>query len=71
LIAPLSIQIRRAGVQGGPNFFRRTGWPGKGLTLYRFRWQIELAFKRMKSLAGLAALPAKKPEPHKHGFTHD
>ena len=32
------------------------------LTLYRFRWQIELAFKRMKSLAGLGALPAKKPE---------
>lgn len=32
------------------------------LTLYRFRWQIELAFKRMKSLAGLDQLPAKKPE---------
>jgi hypothetical protein len=32
------------------------------LTLYRFRWQIELAFKRFKSLAGLEALPAKKPE---------
>jgi hypothetical protein len=32
------------------------------LTLYRFRWQIELAFKRFKSLAGLDALPAKKPE---------
>ena len=32
------------------------------LALYRFRWQIELAFKRMKSLAGLDALPAKKPE---------
>src|ERR1700738_2133924 len=32
------------------------------LALYRFRWQIELAFKRMKSLAGLAQLPAKKPE---------
>lgn len=32
------------------------------LALYRFRWQIELAFKRMKSLAGLATLPAKKPE---------
>ena len=32
------------------------------LALYRFRWQIELAFKRMKSLAGLAALPAKRPE---------
>jgi len=32
------------------------------LTLYRFRWQIELAIKRMKSLAGLAGLPAKNPE---------
>ncbi len=32
------------------------------LGLYRFRWQIELAIKRMKSLAGLAGLPAKKPE---------
>lgn len=31
------------------------------LALYRFRWQIELAFKRMKSLAGLDELPAKKP----------
>lgn len=32
------------------------------LALYRFRWQLELAFKRMKSLAGLDALAAKKPE---------
>jgi len=32
------------------------------LALYRLRWQIELAFKRMKSLAGLNALPAKSPE---------
>jgi hypothetical protein len=32
------------------------------LTLYRFRWQIELAFKRMKSLAGLDDLPAKNPD---------
>jgi Transposase DDE domain len=32
------------------------------LALYRFRWQIELAFKRMKSLAGIDELPAKKPE---------
>ena len=32
------------------------------LALYRFRWQIELAFKRMKSIAGLDELPAKKPE---------
>lgn len=31
------------------------------LALYRLRWQIELAFKRMKSLAGLDTLPAKKP----------
>lgn len=32
------------------------------LALYRFRWQIELAFKRMKSLAGLDELAAKKPQ---------
>lgn len=31
------------------------------LALYRFRWQIELAFKRMKSLAGLDQLPARTP----------
>lgn len=30
--------------------------------LYRMRWQIELAFKRFKSLAGLDALPAKHPD---------
>jgi hypothetical protein len=32
------------------------------LAIYRFRWQIELAFKRMKSLADLDELAAKKPE---------
>jgi hypothetical protein len=32
------------------------------LVIYRFRWQIELAFKRMKSIAGLDELAAKKPE---------
>ena len=32
------------------------------LALYRCRWQLELAFKRMKSLAGLDQLAAKKPE---------
>jgi hypothetical protein len=32
------------------------------LAIYRFRWQLELAFKRMKSLAGLDELAAKKPE---------
>jgi hypothetical protein len=36
--------------------------PTNILALYRFRWQIELAFKRFKSLAGLDMLPAKKPE---------
>lgn len=30
--------------------------------LYRLRWQIELAFKRYKSLAGLDELAAKTPE---------
>ena len=32
------------------------------LALYRLRWQIELAFKRMKSLAHLDQLPAKNPD---------
>jgi hypothetical protein len=36
--------------------------PADILALYRFRWQIEIAFKRFKSLAGLDMLPAKKPE---------
>ena len=36
--------------------------PADILALYRFRWQIELAFKRFKSLAGLDRLPAKKPK---------
>jgi Transposase DDE domain len=31
------------------------------LAIYRFRWQIELAFKRMKSLAGLDELAARDP----------
>jgi hypothetical protein len=31
------------------------------LAIYRLRWQIELAFKRMKSLAGLDELAAKEP----------
>jgi hypothetical protein len=36
--------------------------PADILAIYRFRWQIELAFKRFKSLAGLDMLPAKQPE---------
>jgi hypothetical protein len=31
------------------------------LELYRMRWQIELAFKRMKSILGLGHLPKKDP----------
>jgi Transposase DDE domain len=31
------------------------------LELYRSRWQIELAFKRMKSMMGLGPLPKKDP----------
>ena len=36
--------------------------PADILALYRFRWQIELAFKRFIRLDGLDMLPAKKPE---------
>ena len=32
------------------------------LALYRLRWQIELLFKRLKSLLHLDALPAKNPD---------
>ena len=32
------------------------------LELYRCRWQIELAFKRMKSIMGLGHLPKRDPE---------
>lgn len=31
------------------------------LELYRFRWQVELAFKRLKSILHLGQLPAKDP----------
>lgn len=32
------------------------------LELYRFRWQVELAFKRMKSLLGAGHVPKKDPD---------
>lgn len=34
----------------------------QALELYRFRWQIELMFKRLKSISQLNQLRAKKPE---------
>ena len=36
--------------------------PADILALYRFRWQIELLFKRFKSLLNLGELPAKNPK---------
>ena len=35
--------------------------PDQVLDLYRFRWQIEIAFKRLKGLLELDELPAKDP----------
>ena len=37
--------------------------------LYRMRWQIELAFKRMKSILGLGHLPKKDPA-SAHAWLH-
>ena len=34
----------------------------QALELYRFRWQIELAFKRLKGLLGLGELSARDPD---------
>jgi IS4 transposase len=42
--------------------------PADILAIYRLRWQIELAFKRFKSLAGLDLLPARNPNWREHGF---
>jgi hypothetical protein len=36
--------------------------PEEILEIYRFRWQIELVFKRLKSLLKLGELPAKDPK---------
>ncbi|HEX2187143.1 MAG TPA: transposase [Chloroflexota bacterium] len=38
-------------------------WPAaRVLSSYRLRWQVELAFKRLKSIVGLEALRAKDPD---------
>ena len=54
-------------LQAAQYFFLWTSLPASWsrfqvLELYRSRWQIELAFKRMKSLLGLGHLPKKDPE---------
>lgn len=36
--------------------------PEEILEIYRFRWQIEIVFKRLKSLLQLDEIPAKEPE---------
>jgi IS4 transposase len=36
--------------------------PDKLLTLYRLRWQIELAFKTLKSTFDMRRVPAKEPK---------
>jgi hypothetical protein len=39
-----------------------TDWPiGRLIPLYRLRWQIELAFKVLKSIFAMRAVPAKDP----------
>jgi len=46
--------------RSGPGGKRPSVWRyhAAALELYRFRWQIELAFKRLKSLLSLDQLPA-------------
>jgi len=39
------------------------------LEWYRVRWQIELVFKRFKSLAQLGHLPSTTPKVHELGYT--
>ncbi|ESW85368.1 transposase IS421 [Mesorhizobium sp. LSJC285A00] len=46
-------RIAKVMAQGGP--------ADTVLKLYRMRWRIELAFKRLKSLIGLRSPPAKDP----------
>jgi hypothetical protein len=39
-----------------------TAPPARVVALYRTRWQVELGFKRLKTLGGLDELPASDPE---------
>ena len=47
----------------------RTMRASKVMELFRTRWQIELAFKRMKSIMGLGQLPKKPIAAHEPGYT--
>lgn len=54
-------------LEAAPYFFMWTTLPSSlsrqtVLELYRSRWQIELAFRRMKSIMGLGHLPKRDPE---------
>ncbi len=54
-------------LEAAQSFFLWTSLPSSWsrlqvLELYRSRWQIELAFKRMKSIMGLGHLPKKDPQ---------
>lgn len=60
-------QVSEEALEAAHFFFVWTSLPSswkraKVLELYRSRWQIELAFKRMKSIMGLGHLPKKDPE---------
>jgi len=44
---------------------------GMVLELYRFRWQIELAFKLLKQLLKLGCLPHKAPDPRTNVNTRE
>jgi len=59
---------RKETLESASYIFVATTAPGEKLTasqaleVYRGRWQVELAFKRLKSLMGLGHLPKKDPE---------
>jgi hypothetical protein len=61
-------QVDPRTLEAAAYIFLLTSLPGNQLTasqvleLYRFRWQIELAFKRLKSLWDLGSVPAKDPD---------
>ena len=61
-------QVDPRTLEAAAYIFLLTSLPANQLTasevleLYRFRWQIELAFKRLKSLWDLGSVPAKDPD---------